>query len=182
MTTFAATAAAALVIGSVVRFGFGEPAAFVAAASAVLVPLSVVDFQQHRLPNVIVVPAIAGATLWVLALGAAKGSWDVTLTALVCGVGFFAFLFVLALISGGIGFGDVKLAAFIGLFAGRFGTGVAFAAVLAGFLVGGVAATVLLATRRRGRKEALPFGPALAAGALAAVFLGESSVRAWLGL
>jgi leader peptidase (prepilin peptidase)/N-methyltransferase len=56
------------------------------------------------------------------------------------------------------------------------------AGALLGFIAGGLAATFLLATRRRGRKDAIPCGPALAAGAVGAMFGGSTLVRAWLGL
>jgi leader peptidase (prepilin peptidase)/N-methyltransferase len=73
-----------------------------------------------------------------------------------------------------MGWGDVKLAAMIGAF---LGWPVGPVALYLGFLVGGIVAVTLLALRVRGRKDAIPFGPSLAAGALLALFWGEKVWR-----
>jgi leader peptidase (prepilin peptidase)/N-methyltransferase len=172
---------AALWVGAVVRFGPHEDAAFVALASAVLLAISAIDLEVRRIPNVIVLPATAATAVWVLGVAGATGRWEVAERALGTGAWIFAVLFLIALISGGMGFGDVKLGAFVGIVAGRFGWNVGLAALILSFVIGGLVAIGLLVARRKGRKDALPFGPYLAVGALAAVFLGPSPVRAWLG-
>jgi leader peptidase (prepilin peptidase)/N-methyltransferase len=169
-------------VGAVLRLETLERAAFVAIAGSILVALALIDLDHKRIPNVIVVPSTAGALLWVIGVSAASGDWSVTARAASCGAGYFAVLLFIALASGGMGFGDVKLGAFIGVVAGRFGTGVAVAAALWGFIVGGVVAAALLVARRRGRKDVLAFGPSMAVGALAALLGGEGLVRSWLGL
>jgi leader peptidase (prepilin peptidase)/N-methyltransferase len=45
------------------------------------------------------------------------------------------------------------------------------------FLYGAVVGVVLMVLRRRGRKDQVPFGPFLAAGALTAVLWGEAILR-----
>jgi len=88
---------------------------------------------------------------------------DALLGVILCGGALLLF----ALISrGSIGGGDVKLMAMIGASLGwRWGFGVlAFAQLAAAGL-----AICLLITRRKGRKDALPFGPFLAAFAVLAI-------------
>ena len=172
----------ALWVGSVLRFPQIEQAAFVALTGTVLVALSLIDLEHRRIPNSIVLPSTAAAALWVVGLAAATGDWTLVVRSLACGAAMFVLLLVIAVVSGGMGFGDVKLGAFVGLATGRFGVGVAVAGALAGFIIGGVVAAGLVAMRKRGRKDALPFGPSMAGGALAALFGGERLVRAWLGL
>ena len=164
------------------RFDVLEVAAFVALASTVLGLVAVIDLEHRRIPNVIVIPATVAALVWVFGVAAATGDWVVLVRAVACGGGFFAVLLVIALVSGGMGFGDVKLAAFIGLVTGRFGVGVAVAGALGGFIFGGLVSVALLLARRRGRKDTLAFGPWMAAGAVAALLAGEGPVRSWLGL
>lgn len=171
----------ALSAWAVLRFAAGEAAAFVALAAAVLIALSAIDLDVRRIPNVIVIPATTAAVVWVLAAAAAHNDWGLAVGAVVGGVAAFLLLLAIALVSGGMGFGDVKLGAFVGIVAGRFGAGVATAAILSGFVIGGLVAVSLLATGKRGRRDAIPFGPSLAVGTLIAVFLGRSAVRAWLG-
>ena len=60
--------------------------------------------------------------------------------------------------------GDVKLSAVLGLVCGYWGVEVALRAILSGFLIGGVAALVLMIARRAHRHTQLPFAPFLVAG------------------
>jgi leader peptidase (prepilin peptidase)/N-methyltransferase len=86
-------------------------------------------------------------------------------------------LFVVAAVSGGMGFGDVKLAALVGLVLGSLGlrfVGVASGAAIA---LGGIGGLVALGMGR-GRKSAIPFGPYLAAGAVIASLWGEE-ISSW---
>jgi prepilin signal peptidase PulO-like enzyme (type II secretory pathway) len=73
------------------------------------------------------------------------------------------FFFLLALLTrGAMGLGDVKLAAATGALVGWPAM---VAALLLGILAGGVAALLLLLTRRAGRKDYFAYGPYLASGA-----------------
>ncbi len=76
--------------------------------------------------------------------------------------------------------GDVKLTGVIGLVLGALG--LRYVAVAAGvaILLGGLAGLAALAAGR-GRKGAIPFGPSLAAGAIAAVVVGERLASWYLG-
>lgn len=172
----------ALWVISVLRFEELEVAAFVALASTVLGLVALIDLEHRRIPNVIVLPATVAALVWVFGVAAAGRDWGLLIRAAACGAGFFAVLLVIALVSGGMGFGDVKLAGFIGVVTGRFGIGMAVAGALGGFLAGGIFAVALLATRRSGRKDTLAFGPWMAVGCVVVLFVGEGPVRAWLGL
>ena len=69
----------------------------------------------------------------------------------------------------GMGIGDVKLAALIGLMTG-FPQGII--ALFSGIILGGLAAIILLLLRIKGRKEEMPYAPFLSLGAIA-VLLGE---------
>lgn len=174
-------AAVAVWVGAALRFEL-EAAAFVAVASTVLGVLALIDMEHRRIPNVVVLPSTAAAAMWVTGVAVATNDWRMGVRSIACGAGFFALLLVVALLSGAMGFGDVKLGALIGIVTGRFGVGVAVAGALGGFIVGGVVAVALLASGRRRRTDAIPFGPSLAIGAMAAMFGGEGLVRSWLGL
>jgi leader peptidase (prepilin peptidase)/N-methyltransferase len=100
-------------------------------------------------------------------------------TAAIGAAAAFAVLFAIWwLAPRGIGFGDVRLAALIGLATGWIGLIAVYVAVVAAFilgLLGGVATTLLGGTGRRTR---IPFAPALAAGAVVAVLWGAPIVQA----
>ena len=77
-------------------------------------------------------------------------------------IGFAAFgggLFLVALVSGGMGMGDVKLAALIGLVLGSLGLRYVGVAAGAAIALGGASARWSRWPRGEGRKSAIPFGP-----------------------
>ena len=85
----------------------------------------------------------------------------------------FAAFLVLALVApSGMGMGDVKLAALLGLYLGWLGWPAVALGAAAGFVVQAVVALALLATRRIGLRGELPFGPAMLAGAALVLGLG----------
>jgi leader peptidase (prepilin peptidase)/N-methyltransferase len=146
--------------------------AVLAAFLGVMVALAVIDAEYRIVPNRIVYPCLLAFPA-ILVVGVVAGQ-DVSL--LRSGIGFLAyggFLLTVAVVSpGGMGMGDVKLAALIGLVLGAFGLAyVAVAAALA-VLAGGAGAIALVVVAHAGRKRAVPFGPYLAAGAVLAAFLG----------
>lgn len=138
----------------------------VAAATPSLVR---VDLAEHRLPNAIVLAA-AVPVLGALALAAVEAPVRAA-GAVLGGLAYGALLLALNVL-GGMGMGDVKLGAVLGAAAGLLGLPVAVAAVVAAFLTGGVVSALLLATRRAGRADALPFGPFLLLGFWLAVAVG----------
>ena len=141
---------------------------------AFLVPLTLVDLQTRLLPNKLTLPAAVVAVVLGLLVDA-SGETGRLLAGLAAG-GFF--LVVAVAYPKGMGLGDVKLAAVLGLFLGREVAAALLVALVAGVLVG-----VLIMGRRgiaEGRKTAVPFGPFLALGGVVAVLLGEGMVDAYL--
>ena len=72
----------------------------------------------------------------------------------------------------------MKMGAMLGAF---LGWQMALVAILVAILAGGVLAIGVLALRRKGRKDALPFGPFLAFGGLVSLFRGEALLAWYLG-
>jgi len=134
------------------------------ALAAVAPPLFSIDLAEHRLPNRLVVVAVLAG---VAALGL---SWLATgrppLVPLLSGVIYGGVLLLLALF-GGIGMGDVKLATALGLASPSLV--IAELSPLLAFLLGGIAAVIVLL--RRGRGTRIAFGPFLLVGYFAAIAL-----------
>jgi leader peptidase (prepilin peptidase)/N-methyltransferase len=136
------------------------------------VVLGGVDLASHRLPDRVVFPAGAVGVAALLADAAVTGSLPELLRAVAAAGLTFAVAAGAALLSPrGLGFGDVKLLALLGLVLGWAGWGVLLAGVLFGLLLGAAGSLLLLATRRAGWRSAVPFGPPLLAGAYAALAL-----------
>jgi leader peptidase (prepilin peptidase)/N-methyltransferase len=163
---------ALLIAGCVLAFGLSVHAAVAAFFCAVLVAISAIDLEHRIIPNRIVVPA----TAIVLVANTAR---DPSVEWLVAGACAFAFLLAAALIyPAGMGMGDVKLAALMGVALGK--------TVSVGLLAGMVAAMVpgLVLFARHGtkaRKMGIPFGPFLALGSVVALFWGHDLLDAYFG-
>lgn len=147
----------------------------------VMVALTLTDLDHKLIPNRILFPstAIGVALLGVGALLESElGAFG---RGIVGGLAYFAALFVVALVArGGFGFGDVKLAAFLGLYTAYLGWGHLLVAMFLPFAVGGVISILLLVTRIKGRKDAIPFGPYMTIGAFLAVVYGREIVEWYL--
>ena len=138
-----------------------------------LVALAVIDFETYLLPNRIVYPLTVVMVALLAAGTAADGDLDDYLRGLLAGAIAFAIFFVLHLVSPrSMGFGDVKLSFTLGLALGVLGWGEMMLGLFLGFFYGAVIGIVLIVTKVRGRKQAVPFGPFLAAGAVTAVLVG----------
>ncbi|MBI2957915.1 MAG: prepilin peptidase, partial [Chloroflexi bacterium] len=130
---------------------------------------------QGVVPEEIVLPATvlaAGAAVFYPALG-----WKSAL--LGGGVAFVALLAPAVLRPGGMGWGDVKLAPLLGIVTG-------FPSILVGlfasFILGGIAAVVVLVSRKGSRKTALPFVPFLAAGTMVGMIWGRVAAEWYFAL
>jgi leader peptidase (prepilin peptidase)/N-methyltransferase len=151
--------------------------------AATSVALALIDLDTHRLPNMIVLPAyVVGAVL----LGAAALLAGDGQRLLGAGIGlaamWLAYFLMAVLYPGGMGFGDVKLAGVLGLFLGWLGWGPLIVGSFSAFLLGGVFAVVLLASRRVTRKGGIPFGPWMLVGAWAGIFAGDTLWSSYLAL
>jgi len=150
---------------------------------AMLVTLSAIDIDTRTIPNRVLYPAgFAGASL--LGLG---GLVDADARALAwAAAGFamgFAILFVIWFVApGGMGYGDVRFAGYLGLHLGYLSLGHVALGLFAGFLLGAMSGVVLLVGSTRDRKTKIPFGPFLATGAFIAVVFGDPLINVYLGI
>jgi leader peptidase (prepilin peptidase) / N-methyltransferase len=169
----------ALAVGAVTAVLLGglaarvHPALVLAAAcwlAACAVPLACTDLAVQRLPDPLTGAAYAGTAVLLLAAAAVGGTWSALVRALLGGLALAGFYLLLMVISpSGMSLGDVKLAASLGTLLAWFGWRLLLAGGFAGFLLGGVFAGALLVSRRAGRKQSIPFGPFMIAGAVLAV-------------
>jgi leader peptidase (prepilin peptidase) / N-methyltransferase len=156
---------ALLVVGCFVRFGFGGRAVVDSVFASVLVLLAAIDLDCRRIPNMIVLPATAGLLAAQIALYPEHAlEWVLA--------GFLAALFLflpLLVVPMGMGMGDVKLAALMGVVLGRSVAGAIFIGLIAGalFSIG-----VLVREGLKARKKAIAYGPFLVFGALVVLVLG----------
>ncbi|MDR1914188.1 MAG: A24 family peptidase [Clostridiales bacterium] len=139
-----------------------------------LVVGTVTDLKSRLLPNKLTVSGIAfGLIIHVtesILLSSISPIIDSAAGLFACG----GFLFLVAFVSkGGMGMGDVKFSAMIGAYLGfKYGIIALFTAII----LGGAFGLILIALKKATRKTAVPFGPFLALGSVAAVFF-ESPIN-----
>lgn len=137
------------------------------------VPLAFIDAAVHRLPDLLTAPAYAGTTVFLLLAAATSGHWPGLVRAVLGGIALAGFYLALILINpSGMGLGDSKMAASLGSLLAWSGWSTLLAGAFAGFLLAAVCGVALLASGRATRKQHLPFGPFMIAGALVGVALG----------
>jgi leader peptidase (prepilin peptidase)/N-methyltransferase len=140
----------------------------------VLVAVTLIDFDRRIIPNKITLPGAVAA----IGIGLALKPSGVP-EQLIAGAAGGGFLLVFALAyPRGMGMGDVKLAAVLGLFLGREVAVAIFAGVLAGALIGGV--VMARVGVKQGRKTTVPFGPFLALGGIIGLLAGAPIVHWYL--
>jgi leader peptidase (prepilin peptidase)/N-methyltransferase len=135
--------------------------------------LIVIDARTHRLPDRIVLPTLAALLLLVAVDAVSTGERAALLRALIGMLilgGFYAALRLLS--RDGMGGGDVKLAAVIGLVLAWHGWSALAVGAASAFVLGAVHALVLLALRRADRSTRIAFGPWMIMGAVIGVAVG----------
>ena len=141
--------------------------------------LLVIDLEHGLILNKIVYPAMAVALLISIFLPQSKIVPEIKQAAIGGGIGLGLFLLVVLISRGGIGWGDVKMAALIGLVTGF---PLIFVALLMGIILGGLVAGLLLALKIKRRKETIPFAPFLSLATLATLIWGSDILGWYLGL
>ncbi|TMI74930.1 MAG: prepilin peptidase [Bacillati bacterium ANGP1] len=164
-----------LLAGVWLRFAPGGawiPLVAAALFSFMLVAVFFIDLDHQIVPNAITYPGIVAGLLLAIPQGRLVPSVVVAASAGAL------FLLIAVVSHGGMGGGDIKMAAMMGAFLSWPATAVA---LLLAFMIGATAGVLLIAVKRRSRKDPIPFGPSLAAGGVIAVFAGDAILRWYLG-
>lgn len=165
------------------HYGFSAELGVMAFYACLFTVIFLIDLEQGLILNKVTYPAMA-VILTVSAFLPQRWltQWLVSGVANVALAGGIAFVifFVLAIVSrGGMGWGDVKLAALIG-----FATGfpLVLISIFIAALLGGTTALALLIAKRKTPREAVPFGPFLASAAMITLLWGKNILAWYLAL
>lgn len=160
-----------LFVGASLAFRELWIAVLVAPFLGVMVACATIDLHYRIIPNRIALPSLAMFAAGVTALAIAGQPLSPP-TAILGLLAYGGGLFTVTLISpSGMGMGDVKLAALVGLVLGALGWVYVGVAAMIAVLSGGIGAVAVL-MRGGTRKDAIPFGPYLAGGAAVSALIG----------
>lgn len=161
------------------KFGYTSSALFAFIYVFALVTLTFIDFDTQLLPDDITLPL-----LWLgLIFNLNTGFTDLKSAVLGAIFGYLIlwsvyWLFKLVTGKEGMGYGDFKLLGAIGAW---FGWQLLPAVILLSSVVGAVIGIGMIAFRGKTGNTAIPFGPFLALGGIAALFFGQQLASFYLG-
>ncbi len=147
---------------------------------SILLVISIIDFYHQIIPDILLVLVIIITVLYRVTVYYIYGIPIYLLDSLI---GFLAagLLFtIIALVSnGGMGGGDIKLIAILGFILGLKKT---ILNILLSFIIGAAVSLFLLTSGKKGRKDAIPFGPFINIGFLISALWGESIIILYIKL
>jgi leader peptidase (prepilin peptidase)/N-methyltransferase len=176
LATAALFAAAAVLVDPIFAASLAAP------FLGIMLAIAVIDARHRVVPNRIVYPSLALFAAAIVVGDLSGGGADMLDAALGLALYAVPLLLVAVAVPQGMGMGDVKLAALIGLVLGSFGLSYVGVAAGVGVIGGGIGALVALALLGAGRKDQIPFGPFLAGGAVVATLLGPRIADLYLSL
>ncbi|NWF77720.1 MAG: prepilin peptidase [Chloroflexi bacterium] len=170
------------------HYGLSVELGVMAFYACLFIIIFVIDLEHGLILNKVVYPSMVVALLLALI----PQSWltqEIWLTpvikpgiasaALGGGIGFAIFLLIAIASRGGMGWGDVKLAALIGL---ATGFPLVLLVIIMGAILGGIVAVALVIAKKRKRRETIPFGPFLALAAMVTLLWGSNILEWYRGL
>jgi leader peptidase (prepilin peptidase)/N-methyltransferase len=192
---------ALIYVGIVSEFWLGGEAFMMMALCSSLIVITIIDYDHMIIPDKITLPGmLVGLTLAPFFMSPLGDPLPFNLEALIPHAGPYLTGFLnslIGLILGGglllsigwaweklrhieaMGGGDVKLMGMVGSFLGWKG---ALLTIMLGALTGSVIGVLLIVLKRHKLEKLIPFGPFLAAGALASAFYGPDIVLWYIGL
>lgn len=141
--------------------------------SSYLIVIALIDYDHQLILDRVLV--------WLAGVGAAINFytgdipvWEMLLAS-AAGGGILSAIVIVS--NGGMGWGDVKFAAVIGLW---LGVQKMLLVLFLAFVLGGISGMLLIASKLKSRKDVIPFGPCLAAGAFIAMLYGTTLITWYL--
>jgi leader peptidase (prepilin peptidase)/N-methyltransferase len=164
------------------HYGLSVELGVMAFYACLFIIIFVIDLEHGLILNKVVYAGMVVALLLALLPRPWLTQWVVTgvaNAALGGGIGFGIFLLIAIVSRGGMGWGDVKLAALIGL---ATGFPLVFFSIIMGAILGGIVAVALVTAKKRKRRQTIPFGPFLALAAMITLLWGSNILSWYLGL
>ena len=168
------------------EFGLGLELAIALIYACLLIIIFVIDLENHRVLNIVTYPGLVLALifsllwpgLWVIDI-MPEGVLGKVLSSLAGGaLGLAAMALPVIIYPKGMGWGDTKLGALVGLMTGY---PLVFIAVLLSWIAGGLIGSALLVLKIKQRQDPIPFAPFLTISAMVTLLWGQAIWQWYLG-
>lgn len=156
------------------KFGLSFKLAAYLVLTSSLIVVTFIDFDHKIVPDKITLPGIILGLIF--SFFTPITFIDSLLGTIISGGLFYL---IAAISRGGMGGGDIKLVAMIGAF---LGIQKILLTIFVSAFIGSIVGITLMILKKKKRKDALPFGPFLALGAMISIFWGTQIINWYLGL
>ena len=138
----------------------------------ILIPMAIIDLKINMIPNqLIIIGLFFRMVMYIVEINAADNFNDIIISDLSgFGIGFGVLAVVSIVTRQALGAGDVKMFGVIGLLSGAVCT---YTTLVFSVFIAAIVSIVLLITRKKGKKDTIPFGPCTLIGYIAVVLLGS---------
>lgn len=141
--------------------------------SSMLIVIFVYDLKYYLIPDIVSIPAVIVGIIGSLLLHV---SWQSIVIGITIGGGLFLVQFILSR-GKWVGGGDIRLGAAMGAMLGWPMIGVA---LFGAYVLGACVAIPMLVARRKGMKDALPFGTFLSVATVLTLLIGQPILHWYL--
>lgn len=138
---------------------------------SILIPIAVIDWHKHIIPNKLLIVLLVERVVCValdFMMGLQDAGWYALGCLITAAIIYVLFLAMQLITKNGIGGGDVKIFAIVGLYLNAYG---GIQCLLYSFIVSFFVSVFLLLTKKKNRKDELAFGPILLIGLLIKIVL-----------
>jgi len=136
------------------------------------IALIAIDLEHHRLPDLLTGPLFLSGLLFFGIDGIKNNHGSQFIHAIIYAISACAIFYSIHVLSrGGMGMGDVKLAASMGLFSGYVSGTAVYVSAMIGFALGSLVGVGLMIAKKATRKTAVPFGPFMIIGTVLSLWV-----------
>lgn len=152
-------------------FGLTVDFIFYCLLASVIVVISFIDLHEQIIPDGLVLIILSAAIIYkAINYFIYKENIEILNSILGFFTGGLIFLLIAIVSNGAMGGGDIKLMAVLGLILGLKKT---LLNILLSFIIGAIISVFLLIGKKKGRKDAIPFGPFINIAFIIALLYGD---------
>lgn len=161
-------------------YGWTITSVFYSLLISLLIIISFIDYNHHIIPDKLVIILISANIFYkLLMLILYKTPFNLINSFLGLFLGGGLFLLIALISKGGMGGGDIKLISALGLF---LGIKKVLLCILLSFIIGAFFSIILLLMKKKGKKDAIPFGPFINIAFVATLFFGDSIIKWYISM